>query len=526
MKVKNIVFPKLLTFSFQQTKEILNLFQILFSQLIKNLNIKDIKIAKYNLNNDLYNKNLESEKFLKSKENRNKLLASLIILEEMKNFNKIDEEFKILNNKPSVLKMASDFNIDSVLFFMFKISKSGKKIENNPIEKKENISSWKKIPFKNENGFLNPDAKNKNIDLNKEKFSTLMNEKIFQGSYNILQFKNSEKKIILGLKFPKEVKKEIKETNINKNLSNEGKIYKNKYLEIANEKLKIDNIKEIPQQRFIGLKKSLYIIYNLTKNNNKNDKLSNIQNPKEILSNNTNQTTQFLLNHSSKLSINQFKSINQSEIKSLHLKDFQFFNENENKLKKIFRENCEFVYDKKIEKSFHSEFVIFVNKSGVNDIHYIRNLNKNLDFNKTDLNNLSQFIKNMVLEIHPEGEKRAFVKLEPPELGSLDVKIDLHQDQVKIIIKVEKPEIIQDLKHHYLQIKTGLEEAGLHLKEFYIFIGGDMEGQQFTKYFNKEQRYFKNYPPRNSLKAINHNSYNKSLISKLVNMNGTYYYIA
>lgn len=515
MKVKNIVFPKLFTFSFQQTKEILNLFQILFSQLIKNLDIKNIKIAKYNLINDLYNKNLESEKFLKSKENRNNLLASLIILEEMKNFNKINEEFKILNNKPSVLKMASDFNIDSGLFFMFKATKLGKRIKNNLIKKKENISPWKKIPFKNEKGFLNPDAKNKNIDLNKEKFSTLMNEKIFHRSYTIL-----------GLKFSKEVKKEIKETNINKNLSNEGKIYKNKYLKITKEKFKIGNIKEVSQQRFIGLKKSLYIIYNLTKNTNKNNKLSNIQNTKEFLSNDTNQTNQFLLSCSSKLSISQFKSINQSEIKSLHLKDFQFFNENENRLKKIFRENCEFVYDKKIEKSFHPEFVIFVNKSGVNDIHYIQNLSKDLDFNKIDLNNLSQFIKNMVLEIHPEGEKRAFVKLEPPELGSLDVKIDLHQDQVKIIIKVEKPEIIQDLKYHYLQIKTGLEEAGLQLKEFYIFIGGDMEGQQFTKYFNKEERDFKNYPHANSLKVINHNSYNKSLISKLVNMNGTYYYIA
>jgi hypothetical protein len=136
-----------------------------------------------------------------------------------------------------------------------------------------------------------------------------------------------------------------------------------------------------------------------------------------------------------------------------------------------------------------------------------------------------EIIKEMSLEIQPEGEKKAFIKLEPPEMGSLDLEIKVKDKNIEIIARVEKPELLQELKHNLHLIKAGLEDSGFNLKEIQLFLGSNFNDKNLVKDFSKEKRNYSQKAEVEDMKEIDKKALKNWDLLKFYNRNGKYYYI-
>lgn len=136
-----------------------------------------------------------------------------------------------------------------------------------------------------------------------------------------------------------------------------------------------------------------------------------------------------------------------------------------------------------------------------------------------------EMIKEMSLEIQPEGEKKAFIKLEPPEMGSLDLEIKVKDKNIEIIARVEKPELLQELKHNLHLIKAGLEDSGFNLKEIQLFLGSNFNDKNLVKDFSKEKRNYSQKAEVEDVKEIDKKAFKNWDLLKFYNRNGKYYYI-
>ncbi len=105
-------------------------------------------------------------------------------------------------------------------------------------------------------------------------------------------------------------------------------------------------------------------------------------------------------------------------------------------------------------------------------------------------NEFLQSIKNITLETLPEGEKKASIKLEPPDLGSLDLEIKIKDKDVKIVIRADKMEVLNELKNNIHHIKNSLQEMGLNLKDFQFYLGNSMDNGYFKNFEKKRWKYF------------------------------------
>ncbi|OAQ21271.1 flagellar hook-length control protein FliK [Thermosulfurimonas dismutans] len=86
---------------------------------------------------------------------------------------------------------------------------------------------------------------------------------------------------------------------------------------------------------------------------------------------------------------------------------------------------------------------------------------------------VEHIIKDFIYEIQPSGERRAKIKLEPPELGEMEIDLKVHKGEVQVVLTVEKPEAARELHLHLPHLRHSLEELGLNLSEFQIgFFGG------------------------------------------------------
>ena len=93
---------------------------------------------------------------------------------------------------------------------------------------------------------------------------------------------------------------------------------------------------------------------------------------------------------------------------------------------------------------------------------------------KITLRELPDFVRNLVLEVHPQGEQKARLELFPPELGRLDIEVRVENGEVSVVGKLENPQAYQDILKEAPVIKTHLEELGLKVKEiFFTLTSGD-----------------------------------------------------
>ncbi|WP_028841106.1 flagellar hook-length control protein FliK [Thermodesulfobacterium hveragerdense] len=87
-----------------------------------------------------------------------------------------------------------------------------------------------------------------------------------------------------------------------------------------------------------------------------------------------------------------------------------------------------------------------------------------------------EFVKRFSAEVLPEGEKKAYVRLEPPHLGGLDLEIKVKEKEVIIVARVEKEEAFRELQNNVEAIRESLKELGLSLKDFQTQLNWGYQG--------------------------------------------------
>jgi len=97
-------------------------------------------------------------------------------------------------------------------------------------------------------------------------------------------------------------------------------------------------------------------------------------------------------------------------------------------------------------------------------------------------------IKDMVLEVHPSGEKKARLKLEPPDLGEVEVDLRVRHREVTLFLRVEKPEAAHQLQMHLTHLEKALDELGLRLTDFQIALVGSESGWRFREDSSSRER--------------------------------------
>ncbi|RLF49874.1 MAG: hypothetical protein DRN19_05400 [Thermoplasmata archaeon] len=137
-----------------------------------------------------------------------------------------------------------------------------------------------------------------------------------------------------------------------------------------------------------------------------------------------------------------------------------------------------------------------------------------------------EIVKDMVLEIQPHGEKKALIKIEPPEMGFLDLEIKVKNKEVEIVAKIEKIELLQEIKQNLHNIKTSLEESGLNLKDVQLFLNSGFDNGNMVKNFEREDRNYSEHKTKTErIEEINSKDIKTEDLNKFYNRNGKYYYI-
>jgi len=100
---------------------------------------------------------------------------------------------------------------------------------------------------------------------------------------------------------------------------------------------------------------------------------------------------------------------------------------------------------------------------------------------RVSLENINYFIRDFTVELLPTGEKKAFVQLEPPEFGRMELEVKVYERKVEILIRVEKEEALSHLQSELPQIKAQLESFGLEVKNFELSFGLTPQHREFGK---------------------------------------------
>ncbi len=140
---------------------------------------------------------------------------------------------------------------------------------------------------------------------------------------------------------------------------------------------------------------------------------------------------------------------------------------------------------------------------------------------KLTLRELPDFVRNLVLEVHPQGEQKARLELFPPELGRLDIEVRVENGEVSVVGKLENPQAYQDILKEAPVIKTHLEELGLKVKELVFTL---TSGDANLPYHGDRQ-------PKENKDGLSVKNNSRLLTQglpkeeSLVNAKGRYYYI-
>ena len=88
------------------------------------------------------------------------------------------------------------------------------------------------------------------------------------------------------------------------------------------------------------------------------------------------------------------------------------------------------------------------------------------------INELPEFVQKMVLKVHPEGKHEAKLKLSPPELGDMDLSIQIDKGEVKLLFTVEHPKAADLVQQHLRQLEFVFQGMGLELGGAEINLAG------------------------------------------------------
>ncbi len=119
---------------------------------------------------------------------------------------------------------------------------------------------------------------------------------------------------------------------------------------------------------------------------------------------------------------------------------------------------------------------------------------------------IPHLVKEMVLEVHPSGMKKARIRLEPPELGEVEVDVRVQHREVSLFLRVEKTEAAHQLHLHLPHLREALQDLGLQLSEFQIsYFGSGEGGNLFGENSRGEDFKRRNRTPLESLERVSEN---------------------
>ena len=93
-------------------------------------------------------------------------------------------------------------------------------------------------------------------------------------------------------------------------------------------------------------------------------------------------------------------------------------------------------------------------------------------FKHIDIKEVPEFVREMVIKLHPEGKHEANLRLHPPELGELHLSVSVDKGEVKLLLTVEHPRAAEALQQHLSDLQRSLEGLGFQLTGAEINLGG------------------------------------------------------
>ena len=91
-------------------------------------------------------------------------------------------------------------------------------------------------------------------------------------------------------------------------------------------------------------------------------------------------------------------------------------------------------------------------------------------------------LSNRIMTMISEDVQQARIHLDPPELGTLEIKLQIHQQQATIQVHAQHTHVRDALETHAFRLRESLSEQGIALKDFDV-----SSGQQFSQQQQEQQ---------------------------------------
>lgn len=139
-------------------------------------------------------------------------------------------------------------------------------------------------------------------------------------------------------------------------------------------------------------------------------------------------------------------------------------------------------------KIFNDPQINLVDKNSLNILGQTKLGNK---ISQQKLLNSSEVI-NKVSEIIQKREKKSIeIKLNPPELGKMKVRVDYGQKKIYVRMEVENEAAKQLISQNLEQLKQTINQSGMQLKEIFVSLAGSEQRKQKSSATRKRETEIK-----------------------------------
>jgi flagellar hook-length control protein FliK len=99
----------------------------------------------------------------------------------------------------------------------------------------------------------------------------------------------------------------------------------------------------------------------------------------------------------------------------------------------------------------------------------------------------AEVMRQFRMQLHP-GLKSAMIELAPAELGRIRIEMKLDGDQLRAVVRAEKPEALAALEEHLPELRSALEQQGLVADDLDLGLGFDGGHEAQTGSFGGAQQ--------------------------------------
>jgi|GEM_PF-628652 len=85
-----------------------------------------------------------------------------------------------------------------------------------------------------------------------------------------------------------------------------------------------------------------------------------------------------------------------------------------------------------------------------------------------------------IMTMVANGIQEARIQLDPPELGSMEIKLHIHQDQTSVQIHVQNPQVKEVLEANASRLRESLAQQGMALNDFDVSSQSGSSGQEMA----------------------------------------------